>query len=122
MQTIAQVKSDAVKVLATSLGLVVSLALNSALIQTFDLLPLNRTNKVANAWLYVLVVGTLVVVTVHCLLGRPAAPPAPAVASRPQGGNYFAVPWASRSGGGYEAEAARACTGKPALIAARDHG
>jgi Na+-translocating ferredoxin:NAD+ oxidoreductase RnfA subunit len=46
--------------IAASLGFVISLSLNSAFKETFDLIPISVKNKVANAWLYVFVVGALV--------------------------------------------------------------
>ena len=46
--------------IASSLGFVLSLALNAAFKATFELIPLGMKTKVLNDWIYVVVVGTVV--------------------------------------------------------------
>lgn len=47
-------------VVAASMGFIISLALNEAFRDTFDLIPISVKNKVANAWIYVIVVVPIV--------------------------------------------------------------
>jgi hypothetical protein len=55
------IRTRVLTVVATSLGLVVSLALNKAFQETFNLIPISSNTKVGNAWIYVMVVGFIVV-------------------------------------------------------------
>jgi hypothetical protein len=54
------VRINILNIIAGSLGFTMSLALNTALKDTFDLIPISMKNKVANDWLYVFIVSGVV--------------------------------------------------------------
>lgn len=51
--------NNLIDTIASSLGFVLSLALNAAFKGTFELIPLGMKTKVLNDWIYVVVVGTV---------------------------------------------------------------
>jgi hypothetical protein len=54
-------------VFTTSLGFVFALSMNNALTSTTDLIKINDTNKCANAWINLVIVGTLVTLALFTL-------------------------------------------------------
>ena len=54
-------------VFTTSLGFVFALSMNNALTSTTDLIKINNTNKCANAWINLVIVGTLVTLALYIL-------------------------------------------------------
>jgi hypothetical protein len=67
-------------IIASSLGFVLSLALNTAFKETFDLIPLGMKTKVVNDWIYVFVVGTVVLLLLWAIYAakqarKPREPP-----------------------------------------------